>query len=231
MSARAVLWLGVLGGVASMLSTLGAQPVPAIEGLWSYQAIASKGGTEVPIRGFIVFRDGRFVQQTLNVGEPADRQVAQAHAGKYQIEGQVLRMIADVGYVITPTRPTPIDPRPNSKHELKIARSGSSMALTFDTGTVQKLTLAGPAKGRIYPLGDGALALVDGRFVLAAETGGRVVAGSGSFERTGTALSLTPERWFSIRDGVATYARAPVRATFDEQTLSIPDQPVFSVKK
>ena len=225
------LCMGVVGGMASMLSTLDAQPVPPIEGLWSYQAIASSGGAEVPIRGFFVFRDGRFVQQTLNVGEPFDKQVAQAHAGTYVIEGQMLRLTADVGFVISPQKPTPVDPRSGSKHELKINRSGTSMTLTFDTGTVQKLTLAGPADGRIYPLREGALALVDGRFVLAASAEGRAVAGSGSFERAGSTLTLKPERWFSIRDGVPTYVRAPVVATFDEQTLSIPGQPVLPVKK
>ena len=220
-----------LVGTATMAATFAAQPVPPIEGLWSYQAIAPSGQSEVPIQGFIVFHAGRFVQQTLNVGEPYEKQVAQAHAGTYRVDGRHLRLMADVGFVVTPTNSPPVDARHRSTHELTVAQSEETLTLTFNTGTVQKLTRAGPGNGRVYPLREGALALVDGRFVLVADVGRRAIAGSGSFERVRETLTLHPNRWFSLRDDIPVYAREPIVATFDEQTLRIPGEPVLSVRK
>src|SRR6476661_8315777 len=77
-----------------------AQTTESIDGLWRYQAIASRGGHEVAIDGLFLFRDGRFVQQSLNAGEPFDKQVGQAHEGTYEVRGNALKMIAEVGLVV-----------------------------------------------------------------------------------------------------------------------------------
>jgi hypothetical protein len=221
----------MLAAIASAVSMVGAEPATSIEGLWKYEAIAPGGGAEVPIDGFIVFRAGRFVQQTLNVGEPFREQVAQAHAGTYRIEDDRLQLLAEVGFVVTPLKPSPVDARHGSTHQLTVRRSGKSLTLTFGTGTVQKLTSAGPGNGHIYPLTDGALALVDGRFVLVGRSDGRAVAGSGTFARANGNLRMEPLRWFSIRDGRPEYSRARVVATFDGTTLKIPGEPALPVKK
>ena len=221
----------MLAAAASTFSIVGAEPAANIEGLWKYEAIAPGGGAEVRIDGFIVFRAGRFVQQTLNVGEPFREQVAQAHAGTYWMEDDRLQLLAEVGFVITPLKPSPVDVRHGSTHQLTVARSGNALTLTFGTGTVQKLTLAGPGNGHVYPLIDGALALVDGWFVLVARSDGRAVAGSGSFARANGNLRLEPLRWFSIRDGRPEYSRARVVATFDGTTLKIPGEPTLAVKR
>jgi acetyl esterase/lipase len=209
----------------------GAQHAAAIEGLWRYQAIAPGGGAEVPISGFIVFRAGRFVQQTLNVGEPYQEQVAQAHAGTYRVEADRLQLFADVGFVVTPSKQPSVETRHGSAHHLTIARAGQILTLTFGTGTVQRLAWAGPADGDIYPLADGALALVDGHFVIVGRAEERAVAGSGGFVRVGNTLRLQPERWFSVRQGKAQYTREPVVATFDGAALKMPGQPLLSVKR
>jgi arylformamidase len=201
-----------------------------VEGLWRYRAIAPGGGPEVPIDGFMVFHDGRFVQQALNVGDPRDQQVAQAHAGTYSSDKGRLELIAEVGLVVNPARQQSVETRHHSRHQLMVARSGDALTLTFGSGTVQKLTRADGGKTRIYPLRDGALALSDEYFVLAAHAGGEAVAGSGRFVRDGDRLALHPDRWFSISDGRPQYAREPVHATFDEKVLRIPGQPPLPVR-
>ena len=66
-------------------------------------------------------------------------------------------------------------------------------------------------------------ALVDGTFILVAETSNYSVGASGVFEKIGSTLRLRPDRWFTVHDGQAAYAREPVDATFDGKTLRLPD--------
>jgi len=82
----------------------------------------------------------------------------------------------------------------------------------------------GSASGRIVPLSRGALALVDGHFILVFEDGARALAGSGKYTQQGTALQLTPERWMSANGNQVRYSRASVDATLDGTTLTIPGE-------
>lgn len=215
---------------AGLMAGAAPEPAGAVEGLWRYRTIAPGAGTEVPIDGLFLFRAGRFVQQSLNTGEPFDKQLAQAHAGKYEVNGRALKMFAEVGLVVNPTAKSPVDVRRDSEHQVTIDRDGDRLTLTFSTGTVQKFTRLGPADGQVYPLDRGALALVDGTFILVAETSNYSVGGSGAFEKAGGTLRLRPARWFTVRDGKAVYARAPVDATFDGKTLELPGAPAINVK-
>ena len=61
-----------------------------------------------------------------------------------------------------------------------VVRTGDRLRLTFGTGTVQTFTRLGPGRGEQVRLDRGALALVDGRFVLVAEAQNRASSGSGS---------------------------------------------------
>jgi len=215
---------------AGLMGRAAPEPTGAVEGLWRYRTIAPGAGTEVPIDGLFLFRAGRFVQQSLNAGEPFDKQLAQAHAGKYEVNGNALKMFAEVGLVVDPTAKSPVDVRRNSEHHVTINRDGDRLTLTFSTGTVQKFTRLGPAEGHVYPLDRGAFALADGKFILVAETANYSVGASGAFEKTGGALRLRPDRWFTVRDGKAVYAREPVDATFDGKTLRLPGAPTITVK-
>jgi hypothetical protein len=96
--------------------------------------------------------------------------------------------------------------------------------LTFGSGTVQKFQRVGPGSGRIVPLSGGALALVDGHFILVFEEGARRLAGSGKYTQQGATLQLTPERWLSANGSQVRYARAKVDATLDATTLTIPGE-------
>ena len=190
-------------------------------GLWRYVSLGRPTGDEARLDGLFVFQNGRFVQQALNLGDPASSQVAQAHAGTYTIENGKIRLLADVGLVVTPPAASPVASSPNRQHDLAVVRDADRLVLTFGSGTVQKFTRVGPASGRIVPLSNGALALVDDHFLLVFEDGGRAIAGSGRFTAKGTALRFVPERWLSARDGTVTYSTAPVDATLDATSLRI----------
>jgi hypothetical protein len=234
MNPRTAAGLLALSAPLVMTAWLAASAAPAstgaVDGLWRYQTIATGAGTEVPIDGLFLFRAGRFVQQSLNVGEPFDKQLAQAHAGTYEVNGRALKMFAEVGLVVNPAAKSPVDVRRNSEHHVTIDRDGDRLTLTFSTGTVQKFTRVGPAHGEVYRLDRGAFALADGKFILVAETSNDSVGASGAFEKTGSTLHLRPDRWFTIHDGRAVYARDPVDATFDGKTLTVQGVPAIHVK-
>ena len=198
-------------------------------GLWRYVSLGRPTGDETRLDGLFVFRDGRFVQQSLDVGDPFTSQIAQAHAGTYTIENGKIRLLAEVGLVVNPGAASPVASSPNRPHELAVARQSDRLVLTFGSGTVQKFQRVGPASGRIVPLSKGALALVDGHFILVFEEGARALAGSGTYTLQGTTLQLTPERWLSANGGRVRYAKARVGATLDARTLTIPGEGVFQI--
>jgi hypothetical protein len=193
-------------------------------GLWRYVSLGRPTGDETKLDGLFVFKDRRFVQQSLNLGEPFTSQVAQAHAGTFTIENGKIHLVAEVGLVVNPTAAPPVASSPNRPHELAVARQADRLVLTFGSGTVQKFKRVGPASGRIVPLSKGALALVDGHFILVFEEGARALAGSGKYTQQETRLQLTPERWLSGNGSQVRYARAKVDATLDARTLTIPGE-------
>lgn len=190
-------------------------------GLWRYVSLGRPTGDETKLGGLFVFQNGRFVQQALNLGEPVGDQVAQAHAGTFSIVNGKIRLMAEVGLIVSPRAAAPVASSPDRPHELAVVRDADRLSLTFGTGTVQKFTRVGPASGRIVPLARGALALVDGHFVLVFEEGTRVVAGSGTYAGDGTKLRLSPERWLSGRDGKVAYSTKPLEATLNDTSLVI----------
>ena len=119
-------------------------------------------------------------------------------------------------------------------HEINPERSGDRLTLTFATGTVQTFTRVGPGEGDVMLLDGGALALVDGRFLLVAEagSGGTAAAGSGAFTRTGRVATLTPDRWLTVRDGRHRYDRGhAIDVPLGGPTLALVDGISFPVIK
>ncbi len=147
--------------------------------------------------------------------------MAQAHAGTFSVVNGKIRLMAEVGLIVTPRAAAPVASSPDRPHELAVVREADKLSLTFGTGTVQKFTRVGPAAGRIVPLTKGALALVDGHFVLVFEEGTRVVAGSGTYTGEGAKLRLSPERWLSGRDGKVAYSTKTRDAVLNDKTLAI----------
>ena len=199
------------------------------EGLWRYVSLGRPTGDETKLDGLFVFKDGRFVQQSLNLGEPFTSQLGQAHAGTFSIENGKIRLLAEVGLIVNPTAASPLASSPNRPHELAVTRQADRLVLTFGSGTVQKFRRVGPGAGRIVPLSKGALALVDGHFILVFEDGARALAGSGRYTQQETRLQLTPERWLSANGSQVRYARAKVDATLDATTLTIPGEGTIQV--
>lgn len=213
-------------GIAALLLTAGARAEQngdalGAAGLWRYVSLGRPSGDEVKLNGLFVFQGNRFVQQALNLGEPMATQSAQAHAGTFTIENGKIRLMAEVGLIVNPAEKVPVASSPNRPHELAVVRASERLTLTFGTGTVQKFMRVGPAAGRIVPLANGALALVDGHFILVFEEGVRVLAGSGTYTATGSALKLVPERWLSGTGGKVQYSTKPLEATLDDRSLRI----------
>jgi hypothetical protein len=204
--------LAALFGVAFALATSAAAALcvhdgPALDGLWRYETLARGGGPPVPVAGLFLFKSGSFVQQSINAGEPFERQLAQAHAGTYRIGGDKLHMLAEVGIVVDPTSGTPVESRDGSVHEVTVRQDADRLTLTFGTGTVQTFTRVSSGTGDVILLERGALGLVDGRFVLAAENARGTTSGSGTFERQGETLRLRAEAWIAVDGGQPTYSR------------------------
>ena len=200
------------------------QSLAGLEGLWSYQTLQGKGKEPVGLTGLFVFHQGRFVQQAIHHGDPADQQMGQAHSGSYASVGTQLDLRAEVGLVTRPPRQPPLESRANSSHTLDVARDGDSLVITFGSGTIQTFKRV-PLDGQvsIFKLDRGSLALVDDRFLLVAEKGNRSATGSGYFRRQGEHLHLKAQRWFAVNgDQVEYLFDEEVLAHFDGHSLSLP---------
>lgn len=184
----------------------GASEDSDIVGVWSYETLTPAKGPTTRLDGLFVFKDGHFVQEALNHGEPFDQQVVQAHAGTYTT-GEKVGLVADVQLGVRPTRTPAVTSSPGRTHQISPARKGDHLTLTFGSGTVQTFRRVGPADGEMVVLEKGVLALVDGRFVIVAEDAGRQVVGAGRVDRKGSQLGLIADRWMTARDGRAKYQR------------------------
>jgi hypothetical protein len=205
---------------------------PSLEGLWSYTGIAPRGRSEMPLTGLFLFRDGRFVQQAINDGEPFDEQGGQAHAGTYQPAGTGFTMVAEQAIGVSPGRTPPVSVRRNTEHEIDVQFAGNALTMTFGSGTIQKFERIGDGDGEVFHLHDGSLALVDGHFLLVAVRDDKVVAGSGKFEKKGDSITFQVMTWFSVLGEKVTYARdTTIEASFDGEALKLGDGTRFPVKK
>ena len=74
----------------------------------------------------------------------------------------------------------------------------------------------------------------DGHFLLVAEArnGGTAAAGSGAFTRTGRGVTLTPDRWLTMRDGRHRYDRGhAIDVPLGGPTVALPDGMGFPVMR
>ena len=202
----------------------------SIAGLWSYETLTPAKGRTLRPAGFFLFKDGHFVQEALNEGEPFDQQAVQAHAGTYSLAGTV-RLAADVQLGVNPLRTPAVSSSPGRTHQLTPERQGDHLTLTFGSGTVQTFRRVGPGSGELVLLERGILALVDGRFLIVAEDGGRHIVGAGRFERQGGRLALTADRWMTSRDGRPRYQRqVRIEAVLEDGELRLPGEAPFRVR-
>jgi len=201
-----------------------------VGGLWEYTGLVSSAGNDMPLTGVFLFKDGIFLQQAIFEGEPFDEQGAMAHAGPYTSESDSVHLIAEQTISISPDQAPSLSFRQNTEHDLSVSRSGDRLTLVFGSGTVQEFKYIGPGKGEVYALQDGALAFVDGYFILVQGDAEGSVSGYGSFDKDGENLQLKVKRWAEADDTRTVNRRdAEMRATFDGHTLTLADGRSFTV--
>lgn len=208
-----------------------ADAVKAAEGLWAYTSLQAGGtGQSMPLTGVILYKDGLFAQQSIFDGEPFDAQGAMAHAGPFGAGPKGIHMTAEQTISIAPGKDPALKFRRDTQHDITVDRAGDTMTIVFGSGTVQKFKRIGPARGDIYKLQNGVLALVDDHFVLVAGDEQAVVTGYGKFQRKGTAYDLQVIRWSEATPAKATNRRdGIVKATFDGKTFALADGRAFQV--
>jgi hypothetical protein len=215
---------------AAVLSQ-GAAQDSGVSGLWSYETLTTAQGPTSRVSGYFLFKDGYFVQEALNDGEPFDQQFVQAHAGTYTF-GASIQLVTEVQLAVTPTRAPSVSSSPGRAHQIIPTLKGDHLTLTFGSGTVQTLRRVGPGAGEVVLLERGALALVDGRFLLVFENGGRQIAGAGRAERRGSELGLVADRWMIARDGKARYQRhVEIDAVLEGGELRVPGEAPMRVSR
>jgi hypothetical protein len=228
------MWIGAVALLLLLPSAAalsqGAAQDSGVTGLWSYETLTTaKGPTSSPSGSFL-FKDGYFVQEALNDGEPFDQQFLQAHAGTYTV-GASVQLVAEVQLAVTPTRTPAVSSSPGRAHQITPTRKGDRLTLTFGSGTVQTLRRVGAGEGDVVLLDRGALALVDGRFLLVFENGARQIVGAGRAERRGSQLALLADRWMTARDGQARYQRhVEIDAVLEGGELRVPGEAPMRVR-
>jgi hypothetical protein len=209
---------------ATAARSQGAAQDSSVAGLWSYETLIAAKGPTSRLSGYFLFKDGYFVQEALNDGEPFDQQLVQAHAGTYAV-GATVQLVAEVQLGVSPARTPAVSSSPGRAHQITPTLKGDHLTLTFGSGTVQTLRRVGPGAGEVVLLERGALALVDGRFLIVFENGGRQIVGAGRAERRGSELGLVADRWMSARDGKARYQRqVKIDAVLERGELRVPGE-------
>lgn len=230
-SKLAVICFAVAAINATATATEKADAVKSVEGLWAYTTLQPGGKSEaMPLHGVILFKDGVFAQQSIFDGEPFATQGAMAHAGPYGAGPMGVHLVAEQTISIAPEKGAPLHFRHDTLHDISVDRTGDTMKIVFDTGTVQTFKRLGPGKGQIHRLEKGVFALVDGRFVLVDGDEQGVVSGYGTYKNSGTSYDLNVERWAESTPGKAINKRDfAAKTTFDGKTLKLADGRSFNV--
>jgi hypothetical protein len=217
-------------GVTSCTADESAADTPQVEGLWEYTGLSTSDGSERPLTGVFLFKNGIFVQQAIFDGEPFEEQAAMAHAGPYAPAGESVHLLAEQTISISSQQEHPLSFRRNTEHDVSVERSGNDLTLVFGSGTVQEFRLIGPGDGEVYALRDGALAFVDRWFVLVYGNESGAVTGYGTFEKGGDALKLGVIRWAEADGSGTSYHRdIAMDATFDGKEFTLEDGRAFPV--
>jgi len=203
-------------------------------GLWFYTGLTTSDGTELPLTGIFLFKDGVFVQQAVFDGGSFEEAGSMAHAGPYQPEPATgsIHLVAEQTISVTPTDSPALSFRRDTEHDVTVARTGDALTLIFGMGTstVQEFTYVGPGKGELFALENGALAFVDGYFILVEGDEDSVTTGYGTFEKQDDSLSLKVIRWAEADSDKTTNLKDTViKATFDGRSLQLLDGRSFQI--
>lgn len=202
-----------------------------VAGLWSYTGLITPSGEDLPLNGIFLFSNGVFVQYAQYKGEPARVQGSMAHAGPYSAGDNFIRLAAEQTISTAPQQIPPLTYRGLTEHEVDVRRVNDELTLTFKrSGTVQIFELAGPGEGKVYRLENGALALVDGYFILVNGDENGVDSGYGRYESENDAIRLDIAYWTSAdKSSASNTNHTSLNATFDGQGLTLEDGRRFQV--
>lgn len=229
--------------MASMFSTFasaGEDPaVKALEqevqGLWRYTGLTRQDGTEMPLAGIFLFKDGIFLQQAVFNADDFAAAGSMAHAGPFRAEPATgsVHLIAAQTISTDPAASPPLSFRANTEHDVTVTREDTALTLIFGLGTstVQNFEWVGPGEGELYALEKGSLAFVDGHFILVDGDETSATSAYGTYEQDDENLTLQVTRWTDADTSSATNLRdTTLEATFDGKTLSLADGRSFKVK-
>ncbi len=204
-----------------------------VQGLWLYTGLTTSSGKELPQDGVFLLKNGKFVQYSVSRGEPIVEQGAMAHSGTYSVKDGFVHLIAKQTLSTAPGEESALQSMGVTEHDLAVKRSGEDLSLVFSkgTGTVQLFKLISPGSGDLYWLEDGALALVDGHFILVDGNDSKVNAGYGTYKTINNSIELNIDRWTNAApDFAANVYNTKIKATFDGKTLTLEDGRVFRIK-
>jgi hypothetical protein len=219
-----VIFMLLCGSVVASEPASAGSTEELVEGLWVYTGLTTSNGDDLPLTGIFLFKDSVFVQQAIFDGDPFDRQGAMAHAGPYLPESESVHLVAEQTISIAPDNSPPLSFRKDTQHEVTVTRSGDELTLVFGSGTVQEFERIGSGQGEIYALQNGALAFVDGYFILVHGDEQAVMTGYGTFDKKDDNVQLNVIRWAEATDSHAINHRDVVmEATFDGQSFTLAD--------
>lgn len=222
----------ICGSLAAGQATKPISLEQQVAGLWFYTGLTTSDGKELPLTGVFLFKDDLFVQQAVFDGEPFEEQGAMAHAGSYVLTAESVHLVAEQTISTAPLESPPLSFHGLTEHDITVSRSGDDLTLVFSmgTGTVQNFERVGPGAGEVYSLQNGALAFVDGYFILVEGDDSGVVTGYGTFEKDGDSITLNIIRWTEADQSDSSNLRnTTMQATFDGQSFTLEDGRSFQV--
>jgi len=205
-----------------------------VSGLWLYTGLTTGDGTEMPLTGVFLFKDGVFIQQAVFDDGDFSEARAMAHAGPYrtQPDSGSVHLVAEQTISTSPVDTPALSFRADTDHDVTVTREGETLTLIFGMGTstVQSFSWVGPGTGAIHRLEDGMLAFSDNYFVLVEGDENSVTTGYGTYQQDGDDLTLKVIRWSEADEsGARNFKDIQLDATFDGQVLDLGDGRSFSV--
>jgi hypothetical protein len=205
-----------------------------VNGLWMYTGLTTRDGAEMPLTGVFLFKDGVFLQQAVFNEEPFDTAGSMSHTGPTRAEPATgsVHLVAAQQISTSPGKTPALSFTTNTDHDVTVTREGKMLTLIFGMGTstVQTFEWAGPADGELYMLENGALALVDGHFVLVEGNENTATTGYGTYTQDGESLALQVIRWSEAdASGAKNLKDVSLQASFDGKALTLKDGRSFKV--
>jgi|GEM_PF-3321825 len=231
-----IVLLSLLGSATAVASDDSAQKAleAQVNGLWLYTGLTTKDGTEMPLTGVFLFKDGVFLQQAVFNTEPFEAAGSMSHTGPTRAEPATgsMHLIATQQISTDPGETPALSYTDNTEHDVTVTREGDMLTLIFGMGTstVQTFEWVGPGEGELSSLENGSLALVDGHFILVEGDASSATTGYGTYTQDGEDLTLQVIRWAEAdASGAKNLKDVSLQASFDGKALTLEDGRSFTV--